>query len=221
MDDLEAILVDTPPHEGVVAEMSTRHGLDRSASEALFDDLVLFLVAAARLETEAIPSASIDDAWHAFILYTGDYADWCSRRFGRFLHHRPARQAEGIDLAILIAERDSASRASRDAMASVVGNLRAPGWPHHRARFILPVLAEPVVQDVVLTLLDDTIARRRYLESPLGWLGSRREELGDDCHLTIYDFFGGALRHIPEWPGVTDKVREAALAQVFDGAIAS
>jgi hypothetical protein len=43
MDDLEAILAYTPRHEGVVAEMSARHGLDRKASEALFDDLVLFL----------------------------------------------------------------------------------------------------------------------------------------------------------------------------------
>ena len=36
-----------------------------------------------------MPSAGVDDAWHAFIVMTADYAAFCQRAFGRFLHHTP------------------------------------------------------------------------------------------------------------------------------------
>ena len=35
------------------------------------------------------PSRLVDIAWHAFILYTMDYANFCQVNFGRFLHHIP------------------------------------------------------------------------------------------------------------------------------------
>lgn len=38
----------------------------------------------------AMPSQVVDDAWHAFILFTRGYQRFCSRAFGRFLHHTPA-----------------------------------------------------------------------------------------------------------------------------------
>lgn len=38
----------------------------------------------------AMPSQVVDDAWHAFILYTRAYELFCRRAFGRFLHHTPA-----------------------------------------------------------------------------------------------------------------------------------
>lgn len=31
----------------------------------------------------------IDQMWHVFLLYTRDYADYCQRYFGEFLHHQP------------------------------------------------------------------------------------------------------------------------------------
>ena len=31
----------------------------------------------------------IDDMWHIFILHTRDYAEFCHRYFGRFIHHEP------------------------------------------------------------------------------------------------------------------------------------
>ena len=38
----------------------------------------------------SMPSQAVDDAWHAFILSTRHYRDFCERAFGRFLHHTPA-----------------------------------------------------------------------------------------------------------------------------------
>jgi hypothetical protein len=37
-----------------------------------------------------MPSQVVDDLWHEFILYTRDYAEFCTRAFGSFLHHTPA-----------------------------------------------------------------------------------------------------------------------------------
>jgi hypothetical protein len=38
----------------------------------------------------SMPSQVVDDAWHAFILFTRGYQSFCQRAFGRFLHHTPA-----------------------------------------------------------------------------------------------------------------------------------
>lgn len=36
-----------------------------------------------------MPSKAVDAAWHAFILSTREYAAFCRRAFGRYLHHAP------------------------------------------------------------------------------------------------------------------------------------
>ena len=38
----------------------------------------------------SMPSQVADDLWHAFILYTRHYQQFCDQAFGRFLHHSPA-----------------------------------------------------------------------------------------------------------------------------------
>lgn len=42
------------------------------------------------LRPVSMPSQVVDDLWHEFILYTRDYQAFCSKAFGRFLHHTPA-----------------------------------------------------------------------------------------------------------------------------------
>lgn len=37
----------------------------------------------------SMPSQVVDDAWHAFILFTRNYEQFCRKAFGRFLHHTP------------------------------------------------------------------------------------------------------------------------------------
>jgi hypothetical protein len=34
-------------------------------------------------------SPIVDEVWHAFILFTSDYAAFCDEVFGRFVHHAP------------------------------------------------------------------------------------------------------------------------------------
>ncbi len=39
-----------------------------------------------------MPSVAVDEAWHEFILMTRRYEEFCTRAFGRYLHHAPAGQ---------------------------------------------------------------------------------------------------------------------------------
>ena len=48
-----------------------------------------------------MPSKAVDDAWHEFIVMTREYADFCTKAFGRYLHHTPAAQMpEPVDDAV-------------------------------------------------------------------------------------------------------------------------
>ena len=42
----------------------------------------------------AMPSRAVDEAWHAFIVMTRDYAQFCRHEFGRYLHHTPEAQMQ-------------------------------------------------------------------------------------------------------------------------------
>jgi hypothetical protein len=37
----------------------------------------------------SMPSVVVDDMWHELVLHTREYAEFCERAFGRFLHHTP------------------------------------------------------------------------------------------------------------------------------------
>src|SRR5690348_3656257 len=78
---------------------SVRHKLKELHPERSQSDITLVLrglrdwfqvCLAARRRFVAMPSRIIDDAWHAFILDTRAYEEFCGRAFGRFLHHAPA-----------------------------------------------------------------------------------------------------------------------------------
>jgi len=53
-----------------------------------------FFMACARSDGKyvAMPSKAVDAYWHALILDTKSYAEWCERTLGRFLHHVPAER---------------------------------------------------------------------------------------------------------------------------------
>ncbi len=59
-----------------------------------------FFMACARSDGKyvAMPSKAVDTYWHALILDTKSYAEWCERTLGRFLHHMPAERL-GSDAA--------------------------------------------------------------------------------------------------------------------------
>lgn len=75
--------------------------IEAEEAETIYKDMLryLWLTANLELERETNPDTPdvtiwggmiiIDEMWHAFILYTQIYADFCQKYFGRFIHHPP------------------------------------------------------------------------------------------------------------------------------------
>ncbi len=60
--------------------------------EALFTEVKRYLVLndVDRSRTWKMYSLRVDEAWHQFVLFTVEYAAFCRRYFGRYLHHAPS-----------------------------------------------------------------------------------------------------------------------------------
>jgi hypothetical protein len=101
----------------------TDDGQERDTAERIVEQALAFLVACARYPDRHLsPSEVVDAGWHAFIICTADYAEFCDRVAGRFIHHRPngpgdagSGQAIGVTVA-----------AMRDAGLSVDPGLWVP-----------------------------------------------------------------------------------------------
>ncbi len=78
-----------------------RPGLTRAQEDLVFDGLRQYFQAcrAAGKRFVSMPSQAVDDAWHAYILSTRAYRDFCSKAFGRFLHHTPAEAMKSPTVA--------------------------------------------------------------------------------------------------------------------------
>lgn len=66
--------------------------LQRQWAERIVDQALGFLRLCADESDLATysPAPLVDIGWHAFILYTSEYAGFCQRLAGRFIHHVPA-----------------------------------------------------------------------------------------------------------------------------------
>lgn len=51
--------------------------------------MLAFLAAGAQSPVPLSPSPLVDDFWHAFLLHTKAYQDFCEQTLGRFVHHQP------------------------------------------------------------------------------------------------------------------------------------
>jgi hypothetical protein len=55
----------------------------------IMDQALAFLGTCATATEPIGPSDAVDIGWHTFILYTREYAEFCSTVAGRFIHHVP------------------------------------------------------------------------------------------------------------------------------------
>lgn len=88
-------------HPGIVEKFrEVRPGLSE-AQEELFAVLrdYFHLCNSAGRRMVAMPSQVVDDAWHAFILFTRLYQQFSQHAFGRFLHHTPTTAMKSPILA--------------------------------------------------------------------------------------------------------------------------
>lgn len=59
------------------------------------------------------PSRAVDVGWHAFVLHTREYAEFCDRVAGRFVHHTPTGQGHADEGPASIGATVAAMRAAR------------------------------------------------------------------------------------------------------------
>ncbi|ONH31502.1 hypothetical protein BL253_09210 [Pseudofrankia asymbiotica] len=90
-----------PPRRGrdllddaLFTRLAARVAYDRpehsDLAERIVDQAIAFVVTcAARGPRGLVPSPLVDIGWHTFILPTRDYATFCARVAGRFIHHVP------------------------------------------------------------------------------------------------------------------------------------
>lgn len=92
-----------PPRELVSTELlgslSLRvqddEGTDPETAGRIVDQALGFLLACAlNPGLRLAPSRRVDAGWHAFILHTREYAEFCDRVAGEFIHHVPAAAGE-------------------------------------------------------------------------------------------------------------------------------
>ncbi|MFI8927460.1 glycine-rich domain-containing protein [Streptomyces sp. NPDC053474] len=63
--------------------------LTEEKAERGVGQMLAFVAASARSDKTLSPSPLVDDFWHAFLLHTKAYQDFCEQTFGRFVHHQP------------------------------------------------------------------------------------------------------------------------------------
>lgn len=89
-------LVPTELFDRLTARITADHGFDQALSERVMEQALVFLKACADHPGRPLsPSWLVDVGWHTFLLYTRDYAEFCQRMAGRFIHHVPTDEPGG------------------------------------------------------------------------------------------------------------------------------
>lgn len=64
--------------------------VSRNKAEKIMVSALGFLKLCADYPSKSFsPSKNVDIGWHTFIMYTRDYAEFCDKIAGRFIHHEP------------------------------------------------------------------------------------------------------------------------------------
>ncbi|WP_068922214.1 glycine-rich domain-containing protein [Planobispora rosea] len=95
-------------HARLTARIRTEHPEHGERSDAIVDQALAFLAACAANPRAGLgPSDLVDIGWHTFLMYTREYAEFCDRVAGRFIHHQPddnpVESAGASGLAVTIA----------------------------------------------------------------------------------------------------------------------
>lgn len=102
--------------------------VDEAWAERVLDQALAFLAACAQPHSRPLaPSQAVDPGWHAFLLHTREYSEFCERIAGRFLHHVPTEPDD----------TDASGEPARATLARTVAAIEAAGyvvepelWPH-------------------------------------------------------------------------------------------
>lgn len=82
-------LVPSATFARLTRRLTTEHPVDAHLAERIVDQAAAFLAACATAAQPLAPSRDVDLGWHAFLVHTRDYAEFCETVAGRFIHHVP------------------------------------------------------------------------------------------------------------------------------------
>ena len=96
-----------------------------SWSERIVDAMLAYLALCATTRDSYAMAPLVDIGWHAFLVYTREYADFCERISGRFIHHTPY-DVPGVDYDLAATDVAATVAALHDAGGVVDFEL----WAH-------------------------------------------------------------------------------------------
>lgn len=105
-------LIDPEVAERLARRVTADHPeISKATARRIVGQAAAFIAASGQQPgRELVPSELVDYGWHAFILHTVDYADFCQRVVGRFVHHVPTDEDEQLPGGAAVArERTTAS----------------------------------------------------------------------------------------------------------------
>ncbi|MFD6397538.1 glycine-rich domain-containing protein [Nocardia sp. NPDC060249] len=117
--DLARTALAHPPQEFLIEKFAKDHGYADDDARALFEDVKKFLLLGSLVDASPAPSLPIDQMWHAFILFTKDYAEFCGK-VGGFIHHRPLPSTS---------EHQPPIEPTLELMTAAYGPLSETSWP--------------------------------------------------------------------------------------------
>jgi hypothetical protein len=86
-----ALLDDVSVFNRIADRIAKEHDdVDRHTAARVLDQAIIFVAVAGKHPGKALsPSSLVDKGWDTFILYTIEYAAFCQRVCGRYVHHTP------------------------------------------------------------------------------------------------------------------------------------
>jgi hypothetical protein len=73
----------------ILQYLADKEGISPTEASERWDEMLKFLVLAVTSDLTHAPSDLVDTAWHAFLLHTERYEEFCLTHLGRFVHHQP------------------------------------------------------------------------------------------------------------------------------------
>ena len=108
----------------LAARVAADENTDPSTAERIVEQALAFLAACALNPGKRLaPCKAVDAGWHAFILHTAEYSEFCERVAGRFIHHCPAPPSGDGDTA-------------PGAVGATIAAMRAAGLPVDTALWV-------------------------------------------------------------------------------------
>jgi hypothetical protein len=131
-------------HPGVVRRYRKEHGGSQLEADEVFRQTLKWLYLCHRALTAGPDGFAcaispelekIDRMWHVFLLFTLDYADFCERHFGAFLHHVPDEAEEETP----VEEEGLRERVARQfgLVYDVLGEATLTAW-YDECRYAVP-----------------------------------------------------------------------------------